>query len=151
MRKNDPASRERKARRLAEKMFFKLEREGDHYTLWRTAGIPEPVRRQHLSLDESKRSLTCGSFKGPVNKKEEQPLSTCQVGRRSFLCGVARKRGIETIVSNEPLPADHRICKTDSRGDGDRRDRIVADACFKAVPRAGDLLPGHIRMCFSIL
>jgi hypothetical protein len=60
-------------------------------------------------------------------------------GRRSFLCGVARKRGIETIVSNEPLhavsneplPADHRIKKTDSRGDGDRRDRIVADACFK--------------------
>ena len=31
------AGRERKAKRLAEKMFFYLEREGDHYTLWRTA------------------------------------------------------------------------------------------------------------------
>ena len=65
MRKNDPASRERKARRLAEKMFFKLEREGDHYTLWRTAGIPEPVRRQHLSLDEVEKELDLWKLQGP--------------------------------------------------------------------------------------
>ena len=65
MRKNDPTSRERKARRLAEKMFFKLERQGDHYTLWRTAGIPEPVRREHLSLDEVEKELDLWKLQGP--------------------------------------------------------------------------------------
>jgi hypothetical protein len=68
-------------------------------------------------------------------------------GRRSFLCGVARKRGIETIVSNEPLhavsneplPADHRIKKTDSSGDGDRRDRIFSYGRFQALLCRADL------------
>jgi hypothetical protein len=64
MRKNDSA-RERKVRRLAEKMFFKLEREGDHYTLWRTAGIPEPVRREQLSLDEVEKELDLWKLRGP--------------------------------------------------------------------------------------
>jgi len=59
------ANRERKARRLAEKMFFKLEREGDHYTLWRTAGIPEPIRREHLGIDEVEKELELWKLRGP--------------------------------------------------------------------------------------
>src|SRR5262245_4725671 len=69
-------------------MFFKLEREGDHYTLWRTAGIPEPVRREHLSLVRSKGNSTCGSFKGQVNKKRMcGSLRHCRISssRRSGL------------------------------------------------------------------
>jgi hypothetical protein len=35
-------SRERKAKRLAEKLFFKLTRKGDRYSLCRTAGLSGP-------------------------------------------------------------------------------------------------------------
>ena len=58
------AGRERKAKRLAEKMFFHLEREGDHYTLWRTAG-PEPIRRENLTLDEVEKELELFKLQGP--------------------------------------------------------------------------------------
>src|SRR5262249_32343504 len=65
MRKNDLANRERKARRLAEKMYFKLEREGERYTLWSTAGIPEPIRREHLGIDEVEKELELWKLRGP--------------------------------------------------------------------------------------
>ena len=59
------AGRERKAKRLAEKMFFCLEREGDHYTLWRTASGPEPIRRENLTLEEVEKELELFKLQGP--------------------------------------------------------------------------------------
>lgn len=58
-------SRESKARHLAEEMFFHLEREGDRYTIWRVAGVPEPVRREHLTLDEVEKELDLWKLQGP--------------------------------------------------------------------------------------
>ena len=65
MREKSLVSRERKAKRLADKMFFHLEREGDRYTLWRTAGVPEPIRREQLSLDEVEKELELWKLQGP--------------------------------------------------------------------------------------
>ena len=57
--------RERKAQRLAVKMFFHLAAgEGDHYTLWKTAG-PEPIRRENLTLDEVEKELELFKLQGP--------------------------------------------------------------------------------------
>jgi hypothetical protein len=58
-------SRERKAKRLAEKMFFKLTREGDRYSLCRTAGLSGPARRENLSLDEVEKELETWKLRGP--------------------------------------------------------------------------------------
>ena len=48
---------ERKAKRLAAKLFFKLDRQGIRYSLRRTAGVSGIVRRENLSLDEVEREL----------------------------------------------------------------------------------------------
>ena len=47
----------RKAKRLADKLFFKLNRQGSHYSLRRTTGVSGTVRRENLSLDEVEREL----------------------------------------------------------------------------------------------
>ena len=56
-RTEDVARRERKAKRLADKLFFKLDRQGSHYSLRRTTGVSGTVRRENLSLDEVEREL----------------------------------------------------------------------------------------------
>jgi hypothetical protein len=60
-----PSSRERKAKRLADKMFFKLKRQGDRYSLCRTVGLPGPARRENLSLDEVEKELETWKLRGP--------------------------------------------------------------------------------------
>lgn len=47
----------RKAKRLADKLFFKLDRQGSRYSLRRTAAVSGTVRRENLSLDEYEREL----------------------------------------------------------------------------------------------
>lgn len=63
-RKDDLARRERKAKRLADKLFFKLDRQGDRYSLFRTAGVSAAVSRENLSLDEVERELELWKLRG---------------------------------------------------------------------------------------
>ena len=56
-RTEEVARRERKAKRLADKLFFKLDRQGSRYSLRRTAAVSGTVRRENLSLDEYEREL----------------------------------------------------------------------------------------------
>jgi hypothetical protein len=62
--KDDFARREHKAKRLAEKLFFKLDR-GEGYALCRTAGMSGPVHRENLSLDEVEQELELWKLRGP--------------------------------------------------------------------------------------
>ena len=64
-RTEDLARRERKAKRLAAKLFFKLDRQGIRYSLRRTAGVSGTVRRENLSLDEVERELDMWKLRGP--------------------------------------------------------------------------------------
>jgi hypothetical protein len=57
-------SRERKAKRLADQMFFKLKRHGDRYSLCRTAGLSGPARRENLTLDEVEEELEKWKLRG---------------------------------------------------------------------------------------
>ena len=50
----DLARRERKAKRLAAKLFFELDRQGIRYSLRRTAGVSGTVRRENLKLDQGR-------------------------------------------------------------------------------------------------
>ena len=61
----DLARRERKAKRLAAKLFFELDRQGIRYSLRRTAGVSGTVRRENLSLDEVERELDMWKLRGP--------------------------------------------------------------------------------------
>jgi hypothetical protein len=60
----DLASRERKAKRLAKKMYFKLTRQGDRYSLCRTVGLSGPARRENLTLDEVEEELETWKLRG---------------------------------------------------------------------------------------
>jgi hypothetical protein len=64
-RTEDVARRERKAKRLADKLFFKLDRQGNLYSLRRTAGVSGTVRHDNLSLDEVERELEMWKLRGP--------------------------------------------------------------------------------------
>jgi hypothetical protein len=64
-RTEDVARRERKAKRLADKLFFKLDRQGNLYSLRRTAGVSGAVRHDNLSLDEVERELEMWKLRGP--------------------------------------------------------------------------------------
>ena len=64
-RTGDVVRRERKAKRLAAKLFFKLDRQGIRYSLRRTAGVSDTVRRENLSLDEVERELDMWKLRGP--------------------------------------------------------------------------------------
>jgi hypothetical protein len=57
-------SRQRKAKRLAEKLYFKLTREGNRYSLCRTVGLSGPARRENLSLDEVEQELEKWKLRG---------------------------------------------------------------------------------------
>ena len=61
----DVVRRERKAKRLADKLFFKLDRQGNLYSLRRTAGVSGIVRQDNLSLDEVERELEMWKLRGP--------------------------------------------------------------------------------------
>jgi hypothetical protein len=56
----DLASRERKAMRLAKKMYFKLTRQGDRYSLCRTVCLSG----QNLTLDEVEEELETWKLRG---------------------------------------------------------------------------------------
>jgi len=58
-------NRERKAKHLAEKMFFKLTRKGDRYSLCRTVGLSGPARRENLTLEEVEEELETWKLRGP--------------------------------------------------------------------------------------
>ena len=45
--------RESHLRVLADQLFFKVEKNGDRFTLKRTADVSEPVCESNLSLDEA--------------------------------------------------------------------------------------------------
>ena len=64
-RTEDVARRERGAKRLADKLFFKLDRQGNLYSLRRTAGVSGIVRQDNLSLDEVERELEMWKLRGP--------------------------------------------------------------------------------------
>ena len=64
-RTEDVARRERKAKRLADKLLFKLDRQGSRYSLRRTAAVSGTVRRENLSLDEVERELEMWKLRGP--------------------------------------------------------------------------------------
>ena len=60
----DLASRERKAMRLAKKMYFKLTRQGDCYSPCRTVGLSGPARQENLTLDEVEEELETWKLRG---------------------------------------------------------------------------------------
>jgi len=64
-RTEDVVRRERKAKRLADNLFFKLDRQGNLYSLRRTAGVSGIVRQDNLSLDEVERELEMWKLRGP--------------------------------------------------------------------------------------
>lgn len=57
-------SRERKAKRLADKLFFKLTREAGRYSLCRTVGLSGPAPREDLTLDEVEQELEKWKLRG---------------------------------------------------------------------------------------
>jgi hypothetical protein len=63
-RKEDLVRRERRVKLLAHKLFFKLDRDGDRYSLYRTAGVSDAVRRENLSLDEVEQELELWKLRG---------------------------------------------------------------------------------------
>jgi hypothetical protein len=64
-RTENVARRERKAKRLANKLFFKFDCQGSRYSLRRTAGVSGTVRLENLSLDEVERELEMWKLRGP--------------------------------------------------------------------------------------
>jgi hypothetical protein len=65
----DLTSRERKVKRLAKSMYFKLTRQkltrqGDRYSLCRTVGLSGPARRENLTLDEVEEELETWKLRG---------------------------------------------------------------------------------------
>ena len=69
-RTEDVVRRERKAKRLADKLFFELDRQGNLYSLRRTAGVSGIVRREITSAwTRSNANLRCGSSEDPTAVK----------------------------------------------------------------------------------
>ena len=64
-RTEDVVRRERKAKRLANKLFFQLDREVGGYSLHRTVAVSGTVSRENLSLDEVERELEMWKLRGP--------------------------------------------------------------------------------------
>jgi hypothetical protein len=57
--------REEHLRKLAEQLLFTVEKSGEHFTLTRTADVPQPVRGKDLSLDEAEKLLETWKLRGP--------------------------------------------------------------------------------------
>jgi hypothetical protein len=49
---------------LADQLFFKVEKNGDRFTLKRTADVSEPVCESNLSLDEAEELLRGWKLRG---------------------------------------------------------------------------------------
>jgi hypothetical protein len=56
--------RERRARELASSLLFELEKDGDHFSLYRDADVNTPVRHDHLTLEEVETILETWKLRG---------------------------------------------------------------------------------------
>jgi hypothetical protein len=56
--------RESHLRVLADQLFFKVEKNGDRFTLKRTADVSEPVCESNLGLDEAEELLRAWKLRG---------------------------------------------------------------------------------------
>jgi len=63
---SDANTREREAhlRMLADQLFFVVEKNGELFTLKRTADVSEPVCKQDLSLDQAEELLRTWKLRG---------------------------------------------------------------------------------------
>ena len=51
-------------RHLAAELFFRLEKRGSLYSLYREVDVREPVRREGLTLDQAKEILSTWKMRG---------------------------------------------------------------------------------------
>jgi hypothetical protein len=58
------SEREAHLRALADELQFSLEKQGDRFTLTRTAGLSRPERRSDLTLDEAEDLLRTWKLRG---------------------------------------------------------------------------------------
>jgi hypothetical protein len=58
------SAREREMRDLAARLFFEVEERGGRYSLSRTVDVPEPVRREDLTLAEAEDVLRTFTLRG---------------------------------------------------------------------------------------
>jgi hypothetical protein len=61
---NGYAEREKAAEELAARLFFRMERHGERYSLCRDVDVREPVRREGLTLDEAEVLLDTWKMQG---------------------------------------------------------------------------------------
>ncbi len=59
------AQREARLRDLASKLFFRLDRTGPRFALYRDADVSKPVRREDLTLDDVEDVLSTWKLRGP--------------------------------------------------------------------------------------
>jgi hypothetical protein len=59
------AEREARLRELAAKLFFNLEKHGLRFALYRDVDVPQPVRRDGLTIDEVEELLNTWKLRGP--------------------------------------------------------------------------------------
>jgi hypothetical protein len=66
MESSDVNTREREAhlRVLADQLLFVVEKNGELFTLKRTADVSEPVRKQDLNLDQAEELLRTWKLRG---------------------------------------------------------------------------------------
>ena len=58
------SEREADLRQLADKLLFRVERDGDRFTLTRTIDVSSPVRDENLTLDEAEELLSTWKLRG---------------------------------------------------------------------------------------
>ena len=58
------ANQEEKMRNLAAQLFFDVEKHGAKFTLYRDVDVPEPVRREDLTLEEAEELLDTWKLHG---------------------------------------------------------------------------------------
>ena len=56
--------REQRLQELAKMLLFRLDAEGQCYTLTRDADVPKPVRHENLTLDEVEEILSTWKLRG---------------------------------------------------------------------------------------
>jgi hypothetical protein len=61
---NQDGARERHLHDLADRLAFKLERQGDRFTLTRTADVSAPVRHDNLTEEEVESILNTWKLRG---------------------------------------------------------------------------------------
>ena len=60
----DNADREREMLDLAARLFFKVEKENGLYSFHRDVDVPEPIKRENLTLTEAEELLSTWQLKG---------------------------------------------------------------------------------------